>query len=150
MSKSTPTKTRQRATPRVSLRLDSSGGANQADAPAANINTIVAQYMKHGTMPAIQQKNPLYGDFTHPTDIHSIREAVHQAEDRFDQLPADIRTAAGNDWVQFLDMFEDPENLEKLTQAGLIVLPEDNSTPQKTKSEAEAPLPTPKDNEPET
>lgn len=111
----------QRTGKRVRLKLDTKGGANQADGPGANINTLVAQYKKNGTLPIVATSNPLWGDFTFPEDIHSVREAVHEAEDRFMELPADIRTLCNNDWVQFLERFNTPDGKASLEQAGLII-----------------------------
>lgn len=135
------TSTRQRLTPRVSLRLDRSGGANQADAAGTDINSIVAQYKKYGTIPNVPQLNPLFGDFSHPEDIHSMREAVYTAEERFNQLPAAVRTLCDNDWVQFLDRFSDPAAQAELVSAGLQItapLPTtgtDHNSPLTTKTD---------------
>ena len=74
---------RQRATKRVALSLDASKGADQDGSAAADINNIVGQYLRHGTMPAVQLQNPLFGDFIPPEDIHSTREALFAAHDRF-------------------------------------------------------------------
>lgn len=107
--------------PRVSVSLDTSKGANQADRQAADINTIVAQFKANGTLPMVNKNNPLYGDFTFPEDIHEVREAVEGAGARFMELPADVRTLAGNDWVTFLGMFDDPDGRQLLVNAGLII-----------------------------
>lgn len=128
---------RQRAVPRVALLLDRSGGANSADAAGADINKIVAQFRKNGTLPVVPNNNPLYGDFTFPEDIHSVREAVDQAGDRFQQLPASVRTLCENDWVKFYDLFHTTEGREKLIEAGLQI----TNTPQTT--EPTPPTPTP-------
>lgn len=130
---------RTRSTKRVALSLNTKGGANQADAKAADINVIVAQYKKNGTLPMVARSNPLYGDFTFPEDLHLMREAVHQAEDRFDDLPADVRTAAQNDWVRFLQMFDDPDEQKILEQAGLQLT--DNPIPNNSPPPEETPPP---------
>lgn len=150
MSQDTPPP-RQRAGKRVSLSLDRSGGANPADAPGADINQIVAKYRKHGTLPTVRRGNPLYGDFTLPTDIHSVREAMQAAEDRFGELPAEVRTLAKNDWVTFLELMNEPEGREKLTKAGLTITntplnPEPATIPitnSPTPTPAPGPTPTP-------
>jgi len=121
MATAKPTPRRKRSTKRVSLSLDRSGGANPADAPGADINTIVAQYKKHGTLPNVAKLNPLYGDFTFGEDLQTIRIAMDEASDRFDNLPADIRSAADNDWGKFIEMFNDPDQKELLQNAGLII-----------------------------
>lgn len=121
--------TPQRAGPRVALFLDRSGGANPADAAGVNINKIMAVFKKTGTLPNVQLSNPLYGDFTNPEDIHSIREAVHEAEDRFAELPAKVRALCENDWVQFLERFDDPDGQKTLLDAGLTIGPPPVTTP---------------------
>lgn len=119
---------RPRRRPRKGLKLNTRKGANQADKQGADVNTIVAQYRKSGTMPRVGLKNPLYGDFTFPEDIHEQREAMFRAEDRFMDLPSAVRAKADNDWVKFLTMFEDPEKRSWLETAGLVI--SDNSEPE--------------------
>lgn len=138
--------TRTRIKPRNARKLDTKGGANQADFPATEINQIIAKYQRHGTMPAVQMKNPLYGDFTGPSTIHEQREAVYQAEDRFMELPAKVRELCENDWVQFLDKMDDPEQHDSLIQAGLTILDpsEPNINPTETTN------PSPPESTPET
>lgn len=105
-------------------------GANPDDAPGTDINSIVAQYRRNGTLPAVPQNNPLYGDFTGPQDLHDAQIQIQRAQERFAELPSDIRTAADNDEVRFLEMFGDPEQLPLLENAGLVVIkPDPNPTP---------------------
>lgn len=140
---------RPRRVPRRAVSLKTHGGANQADAAGADINTIVAQFRKTGTMPRVNLRNPLYGDFTFPDDIHSMFEAVAQAHDRFMQLPADVRTAADNEEEIFLEMWKTDEGRKKLEDAGLKInnppIP-NNSPPQPPDPEptpTNDPVPTP-------
>lgn len=138
----TKTRTRTPSRPRAGLALDKSKGANQADTPGTDINTIIAQYKRHGTMPAVTLKNPLYGDFTGPKTIHEQREAVHDAEDRFMELPADVRSLCNNDWVEFLTQIEDPKNHAALEKAGLQIVSELKTEDPNTKpAEPEAATP---------
>lgn len=132
--------TPQREFPRVALFLDRSGGANPADAAGVNINKIMAAFRKNGTLPNVANNNPLFGDFTFPEDIHSMREAVHQAEDRFMELPADVRTVCDNDWVEFITKFQTPEGREQLSTAGLNIL---NTPPIEPAPISNTPAPTP-------
>lgn len=136
--------------PRKPLLLDRSGGANSADAAGADINTIVAQYIKTGTLPNVASSNPLYGDFTAPEDIHSMREIVEHAEDRFMQLPAAVRNLCDNDFALFVDKFDDPEAREELIKAGLKItdeptppIPITNSPPPTDPATTTPPDPTP-------
>lgn len=120
---------RAKAPRRVSLSLNTDGGANPADAKGTDINQIVAQYKKTGTLPKVASLNPLYGDFTFSEDIHEMREAVYHAEQRFEQLPADVRSLADNDWVRFIEMFNDPAERASLETAGLQIQPIPNNSP---------------------
>lgn len=129
----TAKKTPQRAGRRVSLSLDRSGGANPADAAGANINRIVAQYRANGTLPNIGLGDPLYGDFTTPTDLQDALDLVEVVTERFEQLPADVRSAAHNNPVQLLDMVQTEAGREVLQAAGLIITtPPQNETPGHT------------------
>lgn len=119
--------TRPRPYPRKAVSLDRSGGANPADAAGANINTIVAQYRRNGTLPAVQLANPLYGDHTGPQDLMAARLAIQEAEDRFRELPAEVRSRAQNDPGVFLNMLDDPTQRASLVSAGLILLDQDNN-----------------------
>lgn len=119
----------KRPYPRVSLSLNTDNGANQDDRKGCDINVIVGQYKRHGTLPAVQLKNPLYGDFTASTDLMDQREQMHLAEDRFAELPAQVRTAAENDWVKFLQMFDDPSQRGLLENAGLVIASDDQAGP---------------------
>lgn len=120
-----------RQRPSAGLSLDTSGGANPTDAPGLEINSIIAQFKKHGTLPNVQLKNPLYGDFTFPEDIHSVRAACEGAEDRFLDLPSAVRTAAGNDWVRFIEMIGSEETRQDLIDAGLQIVDDKHPSQQK-------------------
>lgn len=132
----------RRSTPRVSLSLDRSGGANPDDAAGADINLIVAHFKKHGVMPAVATQNPLYGDFTFGDDLHEMRTAMFEAEVRFNNLPSQVRTAADNDWGTFVDMFDDPIQQQTLIDAGLIVSDNPENPQEKTFSTPPSPAPT--------
>jgi len=99
------------------------GGARQEERNSADINRIVAQYQRSGTMPAVARSNPLYGDFTLVgDDLMEITEMFANAEDRFFELPSQVRAAADNDWRRFLQLYDSPEGLETLRAAGLEVV----------------------------
>jgi len=89
---------------------------------SSDINTIVAQYQRSGTLPAVSSRQPLYGDFTLVGDeLQDLTEQMQNAQDRFDELPATVRRAADNDWRQFLTMFDDDEQRQALLDAGLRI-----------------------------
>lgn len=75
----------------------------QSEKEAADINTIVRRFGITGQMP-FGPRGGVYGDFTKvPTDFHSAREILAQAEKDFMQLPAEIREKFGNDAGKLYD-----------------------------------------------
>ena len=94
---------------------------NQSDAAGTDINVLVAQYKKNGTMPNVYVGDPLWGDFTAPEDLQSCYERWQGAVDKFMELPASVRNASDNDPVTFLRMFEDDSQRALLEEAGLVV-----------------------------
>lgn len=134
--------------PRVQTDLDTSGGANPADAAGADINTIVAQYRKNGTLPAVNVRQPLYGDFTGPQELHDQREAVFAAQEHFNSFPADVRDLCDNDMENYLKLMETPEGREKLEAAGLELFDapiSDPETPSTSESPQDGDVPTSSD-----
>ena len=91
------------------------------DLAGADINKIVAQYRKNGTLPRVNNQNPLFGDFTGPSDLQEQMETVQAATDRYMELPADVRNVSNNDPVRFLEMFDSPEQRVLLESAGLSI-----------------------------
>lgn len=128
---------------RINPVLDRSGGASSSDASGANINVIVAQYLRTGTMPNIQLSNPLYGDHTGPRDLMGARLAIQHAEEVYNELPATIRTASDNDVGRFAQMLESPNERQQLEDAGLLLtLPTETPTlPSEPPSPPALPLP---------
>lgn len=124
---------------RRQTKLNQLKGANPDDAKATDVNLIVAQYRRSGTMPAVTPMKPLYGDFSGPQDLQYAQENLQLVQDRFAELPADIRTASNNDPVQFLAMFEDPDQREALIEAGLII--SNTPNPPITPPEPTPPIP---------
>ena len=114
-------------------------GTPPDDLASADINLIMAQYAKNGTLPRVNPQTPLYGDFTQSTDLMDAMDRVNEALDRFEQLPASVRSVADGNPVRFLEMFDSDEERVLLTEAGLILdenEPSEPSTPSQPSSEA--------------
>lgn len=114
---------------RLQTVQNSSGGAKQSDRESSNINTIVANYFATGIMGKVNAQTPLYGDFTQPQDLQTQLHRVMDAQARFDALPADLRKAASNDPVKFLEMTQDDDGLALLTELGLVMVDDLEPTP---------------------
>lgn len=117
---------------RQPLYLSQEGGANQADASAANINNIVAQFQATGVQPTVNRHTPLYGDFSEAMDLHHAINTSRAAVAHFESLPSGVRAAADNDPVNFIAMVQDEEGSRILSEAGLVV-----------DDQAEPPIPAP-------
>lgn len=104
---------------RQALELPTEDGTPQGEAGAGDINKIIARYQANGTPMSVNQRQPLYGDFTNAEDLHSSMNRTQAAQEHFMTLPASVRAAAQNSPVEFLRMFEDPAEAQKLVDAGL-------------------------------
>lgn len=100
---------------------NSGPGANPDDQASTDINSLVAQYRKTGTFPNVPLQNPLYDEAVYPGDLQAAYEQIQEAEDTFFNLPSDVRSAADNSAVKFLEMFHDENQRDLLTSAGLLV-----------------------------
>lgn len=79
-------------------------------------------------MPTVFHQNPLWGDFSGPSDYHQSLEQIQLAQDRYNELPADVRTASQNDPEIFLQMIESDDRA-LLEEAGLIISTNPTSDP---------------------
>lgn len=91
----------------------------QADAQDADINNLVARYMRTGQTRGTSEL-PRYGDFSSGLDFHAVLMRIREAQDQFMDLPAPVRRLCDNDPGKFLDMvFEETgEGLKHLVEAG--------------------------------
>lgn len=61
-----------------------------------------------------------YGDFDTSLDLQNALETTREAQQRFNNLPADIRSRFNNDPVQLFRFVNDPNNAEKSVEMGLL------------------------------
>lgn len=91
----------------------------QHDEPDANINNIVAKYLRTGqlerhTMP------PLQGDFTNAPDMQTAMNLGVAAKDAFMEQPAAVRARFNNDPAEFVQFCSDPNNKADMKKLGLL------------------------------
>lgn len=84
-----------------------------------DINEIVRRFGLTGQLPGDGIRAPTYGDFTEVVDFHTAMNAVAQARESFDKLPAEVRTRFNNDPGAFVDFCSQPENGPELEKMGL-------------------------------
>lgn len=92
-------------------------------ADEVNINTIVKRFNLTGQLPA-DVRQPTYADFVGPFDFHQAMNAIRQAQEAFDRMPADLRAEFHNDPGEFVDFCSNDENRARAEKMGLV-LPKD-------------------------
>lgn len=108
-----------------------------------NITHLARQVMNGQREP----QEIIYADTTiQPRSLQEAADLIEAANERFDSLPAHIRSMAGNSIVRFQEMLSDPEQLGNLIDNGLPVSddPRLHPSPQEESvEEAGSPEPTP-------
>jgi len=101
------------------LLCEDASRTSQEFAEEVDINTIVEQFGLSGKLPQ-GLVMPVYGDFSGINDYHSAASAIAEANETFDQLPADIRSRFQNDPGQFVDFALDVQNRAQLEEWGMV------------------------------
>lgn len=90
-----------------------------------DINKIVSRCMNTGILPQVE--GGLYGDFVDlPNDLMQSYVLIGEAQERFMQLPSDVRAEFGNEPLALLQFIQDPANKQRAVELGLIVAPADS------------------------
>lgn len=97
-----------------------------------DINEIVRRFGLTGELPD-NVRVPVSGDFTGITDFHSAMNAVREAQESFDALPAETRARFANDPQNLMEFVADGRNRDEALKLGLIDLP-----PEKTRDAVSA------------
>lgn len=92
--------------------------AKQEFKEEVDINTLVRRFHISGELPQ-GVRLPEYGDYTGVHDYHSAANAIAQANEAFDTMPAEIRERFGNDPAAFVDFCLDSNNLAEARKMGL-------------------------------
>lgn len=91
----------------------------QEFAEEVDINTLVRRFNLTGQLPS-GVRMPSYGDFTEVTDFHSAVNAIAEAHEAFDAMPAEVRFRFQNNPAAFVDFCSDPSNLAEARKMGLV------------------------------
>lgn len=95
----------------------------------ADINEIVRRFGLTGQLPEAYAA-PQSGDFTGITDFHTAMNAVTQAQEKFMQIPAEIRARFSNDPARLIDFVSDERNRDEAQKLGLIPKPPETTRPE--------------------
>ena len=120
----------QRNRPEPISFLDSQSMTKQSFAKDANINNIMAKYIKTGVPPAAGTRQPNYGDFTDGADYRENIDRILDAQTEFAKLDSDLRKQFNNDPSVMLDFMSNPANLEECQELGLLPKAAEPITPE--------------------
>jgi len=111
---------RSRVSRETSTINDDEGAAQQSFKDECDINTIVRRFGLTGTMPQ-GIVPPTYATFEGIFDFHSAMNAIAEARESFDAMPADVRAKFLNDPQKFVEFCSDPKNLDEMRDMGLAI-----------------------------
>lgn len=93
----------------------------QSFAQDCDINVLVKRFgITDGAVPPVALDPRFFGDFSDALDFRESWDAVRVAEERFGQLPAELRERFGNDPLRLWDFVNNPQNEEKAIELGLL------------------------------
>lgn len=98
-----------------------------------DINTIVNRFKINGELPQ-NVRLPTYEDFTGVFDFHSSMNAIRQAQEAFDKMPANVRARFHNDPGEFVDFTANKDNLAEARKLGMVPpeeIPEPEAPPMR-------------------
>lgn len=85
-----------------------------------DVNVIVSRFVKTGQLPQVTAQ-AMYGDFLDaPQSYQDALNAVINAQDGFDELPAKLRERFQNDPYELLKFVSDAKNRDEAVSLGLI------------------------------
>lgn len=101
-----------------------------------DINQILDRYSKTGIIDHVQNHGG-YSDMPSGLDYQLAMQLSIDAQHAFDALPAQIRKEFDNDPMKFLTFVENPENVERMRELGMLH-PEIEEPPAEGEPPAEA------------
>ncbi len=91
----------------------------QSFAEESEINNIMARYEKTGVIDHVKNHGG-YADMPAGLEYQDALQLTIEAQIAFDELPAKVRREFDNDPYKFLQFVEDPENIERMAELGLL------------------------------
>lgn len=101
------------------LHCTDASRADQSAKEECDINTIVRRFGVTGQLP-VGVRMPEYADFLDAGDYQSSLNAIAQARESFDSMPASVRDRFLNDPHRFVDFCADERNRPEAERLGLV------------------------------
>lgn len=128
---------RDGASMRSGLVCNGPGRTKQEFAEEVDINTLLRRFSITGEMPT-GVRMPTYEDFSGVSDYHSAVNAIAEAREAFDTMPAEVRRRFENDPQLFVEFCSNRENLAEARKLGLVPAAEVVETPAPVPAEPKA------------
>lgn len=91
----------------------------QSFAQESEINNIMRKYEKTGLIEHVKDHSG-YADMPPGIEYQDALQLTIDAQLAFDGLPANIRKEFNNDPFDFLSFVEDPENIDRMAELGML------------------------------
>lgn len=101
----------------------------QSFADESEINNIMAKYEKTGLIEHVKNHGG-YSDMPAPLDYQEALQLTIDAQLSFDELPAQVRREFNNNPFDFLAFVENPANVERMAELGLLETVNDAVSPE--------------------
>ena len=98
--------------------------ADQSAKKECDVNHIVKKYKTTGLITHLRDGQGSYLDLSEVGDLSNSLNIVASAQQKFDQLPAELRKRFGNSPVQLVEFLSNSENDLEAVKLGLKVIPE--------------------------
>jgi phage internal scaffolding protein len=112
----------------TSLHCSDPSLAQQNSKDECDINVIMERFGRGMALPE-NFRPPQYGDFEGIADYQGAMNAVVQARESFDQMPAQLRARFHNDPTELIDFLADGENRPEAVKLGLVPPPPQDIVP---------------------
>lgn len=97
-----------------------------------DINEIVRRFGLTGQLPD-SYRAPVSGDFTGISDFKSAMDAVRAAQERFMEMPGELRAKFDNDPQKLMSFLDDEKNRDEAVKLGIV-----NKPPEVTRDAVKA------------
>lgn len=118
----------------------------QSSKDECDINTIMAKYAKTGILEHTREHHGEYGDYAEASTFLESQIIVHEAQEMFNTIPANVRKDFNNSPAEFLEFVQNPDNIPEMIDMGLATLrqktfeapePTDETTSEKSTADAD-------------
>lgn len=86
-----------------------------------DVNKIIAKFKKTGQISHLSNRTGTYGDFSEIPDYQQMLHTIMDANEKFAQLPSQLREKFSNDPQNLINYLQDPKNTEESIKLGLRI-----------------------------